>query len=466
MLTPAEVAALFRVDPKTVTRWAQDRKLSSIRTVGGHRRYHASEVYELLNSERLCNRRARLEALVNDHYDGDPTSALLDIGGRYGLAIAVLDRAWFARLTQRDLTDLEWKQVAAQLESFSSALREACGNQLLDYAATVLGAAGIPLSHSIASEVPPLPIADRDGQDTEGSVTLFDATSASTSHEKQDSSGAGVPALTLDDVDQLVPHSARVWDYVLGGSDHYRADREAADTFQEVYPFFAHLMVSQRTFKCQAIEYLTKQEVRQFIDIGPGLPSSKSLSDTHIVARSETPDARTLYVDNDPLVSIRIRELIVRDPGCGAGLVHVDVADTETFLAGAARHLDLDQPVGVLLIGVMGYIDDTEEAYAVVRRLMHRLAPGSYLALSDAIATRSTLTWAQETYNSSGATPYRLRTPSQIAEFFTDLDPVSPGLVSPGLWRPSRPYGGINTDVRCAVARTRVAAAEASSDRQ
>ncbi|MEU8342367.1 BldC family transcriptional regulator [Spirillospora sp. NPDC048832] len=455
LLTPAEVAALFRVDPKTVTRWAQDKKLASIRTVGGHRRYRASEVYELLNIERYRNRHTRLETLVSDYYDDDPTSALLDIADQYGLAISVLDRAWFTRFAQRDLTDLEWKQTAAQLGDFSRELHQACAGHLLDYASTVLGAAGIPLPDMTDLELPSPPIADRDSQATEGSFAMLNPTSGTTAHAEQDSLGAGEPALTLDDVDRLVPHSARVWNYILGGSDHYEADRQAADTFQEVYPDLAHLVVSQRGFKRQAIEYLAKQDVRQFIEIGPGLPSPKDLTDTHIVARSAASDNRTVYVDNDPLVTIRIQELLNSEPGCRAAFVHADIADTEIVLAGAARHLDLNQPVAVLLIGVMGHIDNTDDAYAIVRRLVDGLAPGSYLALSDGTTTRTALTWAQETYNGTGAAPYRLRTPTQIAEFFTGLNPVQPGLVPPALWRPGQtPSKSVNTDARCAVART------------
>ncbi|MEU5992831.1 BldC family transcriptional regulator [Spirillospora sp. NPDC047418] len=455
LLTPAEVAALFRVDPKTVTRWAQQGKLSAIRTVGGHRRYRACEIHELLNVERASRRYAGLEALVDNHYDGDPTRVLLDIADRYGLAVTILNRAWFTQFMRRDLTDLEWKRIAAELGNFSGTLHQECAGQLLDYASTVLSTAGIPLPDTAASELPSPPTQVRGGQDADASVNALSATSGSTAQRGQTSPRADVPALTLDDVDRLVPHSARIWDYILGGIDYYEADRQAADTFQEVYPDLAHLVVSQRSFKRQAIGYLTSRQVRQFIDIGPGLPSPKDLTDTHIVAGSAAPDVRTVYVDNDPLVTIRIQERLNRDPASGAGLVHADVADTETILAGAAHHLDLRQPVAILLIGVMGHIDNTDDAHAIVRRLMDALAPGSYLALSDATSTRTALIFAQETYNGTGAAPYRLRTPTRIAEFFTGLTPVEPGLVPPTLWQPSRPpAGGVNTDARCAVART------------
>ncbi|MFA1543520.1 SAM-dependent methyltransferase [Actinomadura monticuli] len=422
-----------------------------------------------------------METLVDDYYGADPTRVLLDLADRYGLAAAVLDRTWFTQFTRRDLTDDEWKRIAAELGDFSNSLQQSCATHLFDYACTVLDTAGVPLPDTTATELPLLPAAAREGQGPGSGITAHSPTPGDTPAvsqlplvpdvqdttrlhpdpdpygplPEQASSRGAIRALTLDEVDRLVPHSARVWNYILGGADHYEADRDAADTFQELYPDLAHLVVSQRGFKRQAIDYLARQGVRQFLDIGPGLPSPKDLTDTHTVAISAAPAARTVYVDNDPLVTIRIQELLNDNPGCGADLVHADVADTETVLAGAARHLDLSQPVALLLIGVMGHIDDTDDAHAVVRRLMDALAAGSYLALSDATPTRTALTWAQETYNGTGAAPYRLRGPNRIAEFFTGLTPVQPGLVPPELWRPGQPpTGPVNTDARCAVAKT------------
>lgn len=143
LLTPAEVAALFRVDSKTVTRWAKDARLTSVRTLGGHRRYRAAEVYALLDSERWSGRHTPVETLVNDHYDGDPAHALRDLARRYGIAIAILDRDWFTQVTGRDLTDEEWKPIAAELATSSNAPHDACAHQLFDYAGTVLSTAGI-----------------------------------------------------------------------------------------------------------------------------------------------------------------------------------------------------------------------------------------------------------------------------------------------------------------------------------
>ncbi|NKZ03293.1 SAM-dependent methyltransferase [Actinomadura latina] len=377
---------------------------------------------------------------------------------RYGLAVAVLDRAWFTRFARRDLTDIEWKRIAAELGGFGRAIHQACAAQLLDYASAVLSTAGLLRPDTTASELPPLPDTARGDQDTDVGGVVVSEGGCDAPATSQASSSSDVPASSLDDVNRSVPHSARVWDYLLGGIDHYEADRKAADTFQELYPNLAHLVAAQRGFKHRAIQYLADQGVRQFIDIGCGLPATghrTGTTNTHLAAGAASPYARTVYVDNDPLVSTRIRALLNSEPGCGVGHVRADVADTETVLAGAARHLDLGKPVALLLIGVMGHIDNTDDAHAVVRRLMADLPPGSYLALSDATTTSTALTWAQETYNATSATPYRLRSPARIAEFFTGLVPVQPGLVPPALWRPGpSPQDPTKTDARCAVART------------
>ncbi len=119
-------------------------KLASIRTIGGHRRYRACDVYALLNAERRSNRHAQLETLVDDYYGADPTRVLVDLADRYGIAAAVLDRTWFTQFTRRDLTDDEWKRIAAELGDFSSALQQSCAEHLFDYACTVLDTAGVP----------------------------------------------------------------------------------------------------------------------------------------------------------------------------------------------------------------------------------------------------------------------------------------------------------------------------------
>ncbi|WP_431521601.1 SAM-dependent methyltransferase [Actinomadura madurae] len=428
---------------------------------------------------------SRLEVLVADQYGGDPTRVVTDLAARYGLAVAVLDRDWFVQAAGRDLTDIEWKRLSAEFGGFSNVVRESCVGQLSDYASTVLGAAGVTAQDAASPELPPPPTAEEaphvrpdatsggpeekpkePAQNGRGHARLALAAEPSRPHEvpeEQVSADAGDGLLSLAGVNRMVPHSARVWDYLLGGHDNYEIDRLAADAFHEVYPGIVDLMAAQRGFGRRAVEYLIEQGVRQFIDVGPGLPSSNCrtgstdthATDCHVVARAASPDARVVYVDNDPLVITHAQTLLGGELGGMVGHLCADIADTGTILAGAAEHLDLDQPVAVLLIGVIGHIGNDDDAHAIVRRLMAGLAPGSFLALSDATTTSTALTWAQETYNATGAAPYRLRTPTQIAEFFTGLHPLQPGLVPPALWRPEpAPSKPRNTDARCAVATT------------
>ncbi|WP_420865735.1 SAM-dependent methyltransferase [Actinomadura welshii] len=427
----------------------------------------------------------QLEALVADKYGGDPTRVLTDLATRYGLAIAVLDRDWFTQAAGRDLTEIEWKRLAAEFGDFNNAVRESCADQLSDYASTMLGTAGIGAQAATGPELPP-PLAAEGAthsrsdasvsgpeeqpkepmQNGRGHAQLALAAEPAQPREmpgEQASADLGGEPLSLAGINRMVPHSARVWDYLLGGHDNYEIDRQAADAFHEVYPRIVELMAAQRVFGRRAVEYLIEQGVRQFIDIGPGLPSSNCrttstdtrATDSHVVARTASPDARVVYVDNDPLVLTHAQALLNGEPGGLVGHLSADISDTGTVLAGAAEHLDLDQPVAVLLIGVMGHIGDDDDAHAIVRRLMAGLAPGSFLALSDATTTSTALTWAQETYNATGATPYRLRTPTRIAEFFSGMNPLQPGLVPPTLWRPrsALSHPG-DTDARCAVAKT------------
>ncbi|NEA23785.1 SAM-dependent methyltransferase [Actinomadura bangladeshensis] len=359
-----------------------------------------------------------------------------------------------------------------------------CADQLLDYASAVLRVADVAIPETCTADLPRLPAAPSQHETAGESITVLDGTPGSgrvpsqpppasdhredaqlaltphahTAPQQHAAADAGVAVVARKDINRLVPHSARVWDYLLGGHDHYEADRDAAEAFRALYPAVAELMAAQQAFRNRAVQYLTQQGVRQFIDIGPGLPSpgrEAHAADTHTTARSAAKGTRVVYVDNDPLVIAHARALLTGGPECAVDHVDADLADIRTVLAGAAQHLDLQRPTAVLMSGVMGHIDDTEEAHAIVRSLMDGLAPGSFLVLSDAVTTSAALTKAQHAYNATGAAPYRLRTPTEIAGFFTGLDPVQPGLVPPALWRPGpSPIGPANTDARCAVAMT------------
>jgi trans-aconitate methyltransferase len=173
--------------------------------------------------------------------------------------------------------------------------------------------------------------------------------------------------------------------------------------------------------------------VRQFLDIGTGLPTADN---THEVAQRVAPDARIVYVDNDPVVLAHARALLTSTQGVTA-YVHADLHEPDKILAAASRTLDLTQPVGLMLMGILGHVTDDDEARAILKRLLEALPSGSYLTVCDGTNVISEAgVEAQEQYNQSGAVPYRLRSPEEIAAFFQGLELVEPGVVSTSRWRP------------------------------
>ncbi|MFF8959769.1 SAM-dependent methyltransferase [Streptomyces sp. NPDC014894] len=238
-------------------------------------------------------------------------------------------------------------------------------------------------------------------------------------------------------IDTSVAHSARVWNYWLGGKDHYRADQAAGDAYREAFPLIEVMAKESRAFLTRTVTHLAaEQGVRQFLDLGAGLPTTDN---THEVAQRVAPDARVVYVDHDPLVLLHVEGLLT--PTGSTAYIEADMRDTERVLAGAARTLDLGRPVGLVISDVLGHIVDFDEALALVARLVDRLVPGSFLALSHADADSPEHAAAQDAYNSSGAIPYVFRTPEQIALFFKGLELVEPGLVSWPNWRPDATTG-------------------------
>jgi hypothetical protein len=236
-------------------------------------------------------------------------------------------------------------------------------------------------------------------------------------------------------IDTSVPHSARIWNYWLGGKDNYPVDRAAGDQYREVFPEIVEVARASRQFLTRAVRYLAGEAgVRQFLDIGTGLPSADN---THEVAQRVAPASRIVYVDNDPLVLTHARALLTSDPQGVTHYIDADLRDPDTILDGASRILDFGQPVALMLMGILGHVGDYEEARSIVRRLLDALPSGSYLTLNDGTDVISqAFARAQQTYNESGALPYQLRSPDQIAGFFAGLELVEPGVVSVPRWRP------------------------------
>ena len=237
-------------------------------------------------------------------------------------------------------------------------------------------------------------------------------------------------------IDTTVPNSARIWNYWLGGKDNYAVDRAAGDQFLATYPGIAVAARASRAFQARAVRYLAGEAgLRQFLDVGTGLPTADS---THEVAQAVAPESRIVYVDNDPVVLSHATALLTGTAEGATAYLDADLRDPEKIIAAAASTLDLARPVAVMVLGILGHISDDAEASSIVHRLLAPMPAGSYLVLSDGTSAVSgrDVEDAIEDYNETGAVPYSLRSPDQLARFFDGLDLVGPGLVSCPRWRP------------------------------
>jgi hypothetical protein len=234
-------------------------------------------------------------------------------------------------------------------------------------------------------------------------------------------------------IDTTVPHSARIWNYWLGGKDNYAVDREAGEQYAEVFPGIVDVARTSRGFLTRAVRYLAGEAgMRQFLDIGTGLPT---VDNTHEVAQRVAPESRIVYVDNDPLVLAHARALLTSTPEGACDYLDSDIRDPAAILDAAAGPLDFKRPIALMLMGIMGHFTD-DEAYPIVSRLLDGLPSGSYFALYDGANVNQAFNEAQQGYNESGAAPYHLRSPEQFARFFEGLELVEPGVVPVPHWRP------------------------------
>ncbi|HEY5357599.1 MAG TPA: SAM-dependent methyltransferase [Streptosporangiaceae bacterium] len=237
------------------------------------------------------------------------------------------------------------------------------------------------------------------------------------------------------EIDTSVAHPARVYDYWLGGKDNYAADREAGERVLAATPGLRFRVRANRAFLARAVRYLAGEAgIRQFLDIGTGIPSADN---THQVAQAIAPSARIVYADNDPIVLAHARALLASGPEGATQYVHGDLRDPAPILAAAAQTLDFDQPVALMLLGILHLVQDSEDPYQIVTGLMDALPAGSYLALSHpASDIHPGQAEAQKRYNERVSTPQTLRSRDEVARFFTGLDLVPPGLVYVHTWRP------------------------------
>ncbi|AKJ08967.1 translation initiation factor IF-2 [Streptomyces incarnatus] len=238
------------------------------------------------------------------------------------------------------------------------------------------------------------------------------------------------------------PHTARIWNYWLGGKDNYEVDRAAGDQIRQLHPGIGEYARADRLFLGRAVRHLVGEVgIRQFLDIGTGLPTADN---THEVAQRIAPESRIVYVDNDPLVLAHARALLTSTPEGRTDYLDEDLRNVDAILEHAAKTLDFSQPVALMLLGVVIFIGDEEDPYGLVRRLTDRLPTGSHLVLSHTVThpAMPDVDEAVKFWNEHGTPKLTQRTPEDVARFFDGLELLEPGVVSCSRWRPDDDQGG------------------------
>ncbi|CAL9377150.1 SAM-dependent methyltransferase [Streptomyces pilosus] len=237
--------------------------------------------------------------------------------------------------------------------------------------------------------------------------------------------------------DTGVAHNARVWNHWIGGKDNYEVDRKVGDQVASIIPVVRDIARADRDFLGRAVTYLTRERgVRQFLDIGTGLPTADN---THEIAQRIAPDARVVYVDNDPIVLVHARTLLTGSPEGATDYVDADVHDPGTIVRRAAETLDLTRPVAVMMLGILNFVLDTGAALDIVRRIMAAVPSGSYLVLTHPTADPEVggepQVPAMEFWNENATPPITARSAADVTAFLEGLHLVEPGLVSCSQWR-------------------------------
>jgi hypothetical protein len=260
-------------------------------------------------------------------------------------------------------------------------------------------------------------------------------------HEDAPVVAAGLSEDRLQEQDRLSrfntgqAHPARIYDAWLGGKDNFPADKAAAAAGLELYPDAVRSVRANRAFLARAVEYLAGCGVRQFLDVGTGLPSANN---THQVAQAIAPASRIVYVDNDPIVLAHAEALLTSTQPGVTGYVDADLRDPDKIIREAARVLDFTQPVAIMLIAVLHFVSDESDPYQIVDTLISAVPAGSYLAVShiasDILPEKMAvfIRAMNEHVTEKGV----LRDREQVTSFFRGLDLIEPGVVQVSRWRP------------------------------
>jgi hypothetical protein len=240
------------------------------------------------------------------------------------------------------------------------------------------------------------------------------------------------------EIDVTRPHTARMYDYYLGGKNHFAADRELAEKTLAVVPTARTVARENRAFLGRAVRFLAAEAgISQFLDIGTGLPTANSV---HEVAQAAVPTAHVVYVDNDPLVLAHARALLTSAPQGRTAYIHADLREPGAILADPVVRdvLDFREPVALMLVAILHFIADEDKPGQIISTLLDALPAGSYLVASHISDEHSEGNYAagQSTYRSSGLTA-KARHSSDFARLaFAGLDLVPPGVVATSDWRP------------------------------
>lgn len=261
-------------------------------------------------------------------------------------------------------------------------------------------------------------------------------------------------------IDITIAHPARIYDWLLGGTDNFAVDRQAGEHIASAYPGGIEAargdIRANRRFLAEAVRFLVGERgVRQFLDIGTGIPNQDNV---HAVAQDTAADARIVYVDHDPVVLAHAHELLRSTPEGTAAYIHGDLQNPEHILEQAAETLDLTKPVAIMLVGILHFVYDQDDPYGIVSRLLDAVPAGSYLVVSHLASDIQPEEMAEMVSRARQSTPDGgvLRSHAEVLRFFDGLDLVEPGLVSVDRWRPgiaTTTAGERTIPIYCGVAR-------------
>jgi len=254
-----------------------------------------------------------------------------------------------------------------------------------------------------------------------------------------DSSASPAGQAPPSNLDTTVAHTARVWNYWLGGKDNFAPDREVGDAVAQMFPLIRTTARADRAFLGRVVRYLVGEAgIRQILDVGTGLPTANN---THEVAQGVAPETRIVYVDNDPLVLVHARALLTSTPQGATDYIEADLHEPGKILQEAARTLDFDQPIALTMLGVLHFVLDYDEARAIVRELMEALPAGSYLVIAHGCDDFNTEVIAEAItfWNANAKPPIRYRTEAEIVGLFDGYELLEPGVVPCSHWHPDDP---------------------------